>query len=119
THAKFSGFELWTECMKGNLEAWEEMQDYNMQDVDALEAIYLKMLPWMARHPNFALYVDSDEEICNCCGSTDIQETGKFVYTTLSKFELVKCGGCGTFKRRRANVLEKTKMKSLLMNANG
>ena len=36
-HAKFPGFKLWSECMKGNQEAFQEMQDYNKMDVLILE----------------------------------------------------------------------------------
>lgn len=116
-HDKFPGFELWTECLADNTEAWDEMQEYNMQDVDSLEAVYLKLRPWMPQHPNFALYTETTEEQCNCCGSTDLKETGKFYYTNLSKFELVKCVGCGTWKRRRYTQLSKEKRNTLLMNS--
>ncbi|MGL5262060.1 MAG: ribonuclease H-like domain-containing protein, partial [Bacteroides sp.] len=48
---KFPGIDLWLECLSGNLEAWDEMQDYNEQDVIALEALYLKLRAWDDRHP--------------------------------------------------------------------
>src|SRR5579885_3368369 len=28
-HAKFYGFNLWSECLKGNIKAWKEMEKYN------------------------------------------------------------------------------------------
>jgi uncharacterized protein YprB with RNaseH-like and TPR domain len=41
-HKKFPGFVLWSECMKDNLEAWKEMEEYNKMDVLSLEELYLK-----------------------------------------------------------------------------
>lgn len=32
-HAKYAGFTLWTECLRGNDDAWEEMREYNIVDV--------------------------------------------------------------------------------------
>ncbi|WP_175726996.1 ribonuclease H-like domain-containing protein [Burkholderia ambifaria] len=49
-HAKFPGFELWRECLKGNPEAWDEMRSYNTDDVLSLEELYLVMRPWMSGH---------------------------------------------------------------------
>lgn len=43
-HKKFPGFLLWKECMKDNLEAWNEMKSYNKMDVLSLEELYLKKL---------------------------------------------------------------------------
>ncbi|MEM4726497.1 MAG: ribonuclease H-like domain-containing protein, partial [Nitrososphaerales archaeon] len=34
---KFSGFEMWRECLAGNMEAWKEMELYNKHDVLSLE----------------------------------------------------------------------------------
>jgi uncharacterized protein YprB with RNaseH-like and TPR domain len=44
-HAKFPGFELWRECLAGNHEAWDEMREYNIDDVLSLEELYLVMRP--------------------------------------------------------------------------
>jgi hypothetical protein len=43
SHNKFPGFSLWDECMKGNLEAWKELELYNKQDVLATEELFLKL----------------------------------------------------------------------------
>lgn len=39
SHNNFPGFELWQECIKGNIEAWNEMEKYNRQDVLSLEEL--------------------------------------------------------------------------------
>ena len=37
SHKKFPGLSLWTECLKGNVEAWNEMKKYNIHDTLATE----------------------------------------------------------------------------------
>lgn len=40
-HDKFPGFSLWSECLKGNKEAWIQMKAYNIQDVKATEELFV------------------------------------------------------------------------------
>lgn len=46
SHKKFPGMALWTECLKGNLEAWKEMKRYNIHDVLSTEEFYTKIQDW-------------------------------------------------------------------------
>lgn len=46
SHKKFPGQSLWTECLKGNPVAWDEMKKYNIHDVLATEELYLKIKAW-------------------------------------------------------------------------
>jgi hypothetical protein len=94
-HGKFAGFKLWKECLMGNEEAWQEMEDYNIMDVVSLEELYLKLRPWFSSHPN----VNTDEEAaegCSCskCGGTELQKRG-FYYTNKGKYQRYKCTSCG------------------------
>lgn len=115
-HKKFPGFELWNECLKGNPEAWEEMRLYNIQDVDTLEQVYLKMRPWMSRHPNVGVFDEKDVPVCPNCGSTHVQRRG-YAHTSVSKFHRLRCNDCGTWSRTRFNVLEVGKRKQLIVKA--
>jgi len=36
-HHAFPGMSLWSECLKGNMKAWEEMKTYNIHDVLSTE----------------------------------------------------------------------------------
>lgn len=45
-HKKFPGHELWKECLKGNKEAWNEMEKYNKHDVLATEELYNVLKQW-------------------------------------------------------------------------
>lgn len=96
-HKKFPGFELWLECLRGNDEAWEEMRDYNIADVESLEALYLRLRPYMKNHPNVVRAVEGEETHCPKCGG-DVQYRG-YYYTRAGlcyrRFQCKKCGGWG------------------------
>ncbi len=109
-HTKFPGFEMWTECMKGNLAAWKEMEKYNKYDVLSLEELYKAMIPWDATI-NFDLYSDSDEITCKC-GGKDVKPRG-YAYTAVGKFQKWRCSDCGAETRGRTNLFSKEKKNSL------
>jgi len=109
-HAKFAGFNLWKECLNGNIEAYKEMEAYNKLDVLSLEELYLKLRPW-DKTINFNIYTDSFETVCSC-GSIDIVKNG-FTYTNLAQYQRYTCKKCGAEFRDRTNLLSKEKRKSL------
>lgn len=113
-HGKFAGNALWDSCLVGNMEAWDEMEEYNIHDVLSLEELYLVMLPWMKSHPNINLYYDDNLTRCKC-GSVDLEHKG-YWYTNLSKFDKFECNDCGSYVRGRVNVLPKEKRQSLKAN---
>ena len=105
SHRKFPGFELWKECLLGNAEAWQEMKEYNIQDVLTLEEVYFKLRPWMTRHPNVAIYNEGSKTVCDKCGSEHIQFRG-YYKTNVSKFKRFRCNDCGSWGRLRKNELD-------------
>jgi uncharacterized protein YprB with RNaseH-like and TPR domain len=108
-HAKFSGFELWSECLKGNLEAFCEMEDYNILDILSLEELYLIISPWDAKLPNFDVY---DDEPSN---NEEWVKEG-FVYSNLGKYDRYRNTVTGQQRRGSVNLLSKVKRDSLLRN---
>lgn len=110
-HEKFGGFELWSECLKGNLKAWKHMEKYNKYDVLSLEELYKKLAPWDRAAPNFNLHSNDNNIICNC-GSKDFTLEGH-AYTASGKFQRYVCKKCGTWTRSKINTLTKEKIKSL------
>lgn len=111
TVRKFDGFELWKECMAGNVEAWKEMEKYNRLDTIVLEEIYKKLIPWDNRI-NFGLYYNKPTNACSC-GSTTFVKNG-FAYTPTGRYQRYRCGSCGAEARGRSNVLIKKDRKNLL-----
>lgn len=114
-HHEFPGFELWTECLKGNPKAWAVMRKYNPKDVIATEKVYLNLRPYIVGHPNIAAY-DNDESVrCPKCGSSDLKHRGYSV-TQTGQYRRLLCGGCGGWSRSRYTINTKGKRHSLLSN---
>lgn len=109
-HKKFPGHEMWAECLKGNQEAFKEMESYNKYDVLSLEELYQKLIPWDSSI-NFNLYHDNTENVCKC-GSKKFAKNG-FYYTASGKFQRLKCSSCGAEVRERKNLFSKEKRESL------
>lgn len=109
-HKKFSGFELWKECLADNIEAWKEMEKYNKYDVLSLEELYHIISPWETT-VNFNLYHDEDNYVCNC-GSTSFTKRG-FAYTNVGKFQRYVCNHCSSWSRGAKNLFSKEKRESL------
>lgn len=108
-HKKFPGHELWSECAKGNDEAWDEMEKYNKRDVEGLEGIYTRMIPWDGSI-NFNLYSDSVDNECKCGGH---YARNGYSYTGVSKFQRFRCLKCGSECRGRDNLFTDRKKASL------
>ena len=112
-HKKFPGFELWAECLKHNLAAWNEMRSYNIVDVKATEEVYLTIRPWIQGHPNITIYDEDDAMRCPCCGSADIKQDG-YAYTQVSQYYRYVCNECSAWSRSRYTINSLSKRKALL-----
>lgn len=80
-------FDLWVGCLNKDPESWKYMVDYNIQDIDSLESVYLKLRPYDKGHPNVGLYYDDDAIRCPITGSTDVVKLESNAYTAMSGFE--------------------------------
>lgn len=109
-HEKFPGHQLWIEVRKGNLAAWREMKLYNVDDVHALEGVYLKLRPWDKMHPNMA--VEAEGHVCPVCGSDHVHPRG-YTHTNAGKYQRYVCE-CGAWSRGADNLLTKQQRKELL-----
>lgn len=111
TARKFPGLKLWTECLKGNIEAWQEMKLYNCTDVFVLEAVFHKLKSW-DRSINFNYLVDDVAHGCGKCGSLDLCRRG-FELINTGKFQKYQCKNCGSWSRDTINLFDKQKKGSL------
>lgn len=107
------GMDLWLECMKGERDALDLMEQYNKQDVLLLEQVYEHLLPWITNHPNFGLFVHSDRPICPNCGSNHMQKRGTYYTKTLS-YQRYHCQECGAWSRERNTNLNKEQRPNVL-----
>lgn len=108
-HKEFPGHELWSECLKGNPLAWEEMKAYNIDDVHGTEALYNVLSSWDSKLPNFDVYVDEVLDM------SEWVHDG-FHYTNLAKYKLYRNINTGAQRRSRVNELSKEKRGQLLAN---
>lgn len=99
------GISLWKRCMEMEDEAFDEMAEYCAGDIVTLQELYHKILPYMPTHPNHALYYEDSKRRCKMCGSENINLTGKYHHTTVSKFATWQCGDCGGISRERKSVV--------------
>lgn len=114
-HKKFPGFELWLGVLANNPEAWAEMKEYNIQDILVLEELYLKMRPYMKRHPNVGVFDDKDHAVCPKCGSDHIHYRG-FAHTSVGRYHRFQCNDCGGWGRHRETIYPKELRKNLVVN---
>jgi len=115
-HKKYPGFTLWAECMKGNQEAWAEMVEYNIGDVETLEEIYVKLRPWMDNHPNVANLVGGLDHRCPKCGGTHLTRRGSYT-TNAGVYQRYRCTTCGGWSRSRYSESPLARRKALLTHA--
>jgi len=114
---KFPGYKLWEEVLAGNQDAWKEMEQYNRQDVVALEALYLKMRPWIVGHPNVGNLTNSEpgKPTCPKCGSSNVHRRGTY-HTQTQRYQRYCCNSCGGWSRGRFTTSDKTKRHNILVN---
>ena len=108
-HQKFPGHELWSECLKGNQDAWEEMREYNIADIQSTEELYNILSSWDNKLPNFDVYVDDVLDM-------SVWKKDGFHYTNLGKYQRYRNVETGQQRRSRVNLLSKSKRESLLAN---
>jgi hypothetical protein len=92
-----TGFDLWQRVMKGDMKAWALMKRYNARDVQLLEQVYLKLRPYMKRHPNLQIY-DSRERHCPTCNEYALVKKG-FTIAISKKYQQYQCKSCGHWSR--------------------
>lgn len=109
SHKKFPGYKLWSECLKGNMEAWEEMEEYNNFDVLSNQELYEVFMPWDTKLPNFDVHSDEEYDM-------DEWEEDGFHYSNLGKYQRYRHKYTGQQRRGRTNLLSKEKRATLLAN---
>lgn len=114
-HKRFPGFELWTECLADNAEAWKEMRKYNDIDIRATEKVYLQLRPYIIGHPNVAAYDDDDTRRCPKCGSSTMQRRG-LALTQTGQYQRYQCGSCSGWSRTRYTENTRDKRRALMSN---
>jgi hypothetical protein len=95
SHSKFPGMELWKECLKGNMKAWEAMKKYNIHDVLSTEEFYEKIKAWA---PQTAPAVYTGHLECRRCGKKSLEGRG-WGSTNQFKYRKYNCKDCGAWSQ--------------------
>lgn len=94
------GFTTWSNCYKGDQDALNLMEEYNIHDVKVLEDVYLALRPYIKPHPNLGLFIGDDISVCPTCASQHLYRFGEYA-TTTNIYEAYKCTECGSVSRSR------------------
>lgn len=104
-------FELWKKSIEGDKEALSYMLKYNKQDVLILEKVYLKLRPWIYKHPN----INNINGINKCpfCGSVKATIQDKNYNLQVNSYPLYRCDDCHGFYRGTNKVEKYTNTKAI------
>ena len=106
-------WELWERCVAGDTKALKEMDAYCQHDVDLLDRVFSRMLPYVDRVARLYEAVQQEEDICLYCGSKNKRARGHY-RTQAGVFLKLECLGqlpdgstCGKYRRARASIRHK------------
>lgn len=112
-HLKFPGFALWQGVLDMNPAAFREARSYNRDDVRSTELWYLKLRPWVRKHPNLAQFYDDDLIRCPRCGAKHPKPIGQ-IHRGVSTYTEYVCRSCGGHSRSRYTENSTDKRRNLL-----
>lgn len=93
----------WGKIALGDVEEIRKCTSYNRQDVVTLEAVYLKLMPYMQNHPNYNVYADIHHDVCPNCGSNELK-IHKCRYTRVGKRVQYRCQACGAYMTSKKTI---------------
>ena len=116
-HTEFPGQALFIACDKGDKKAWKILKEYNIGDVDTLEAVYYRLRTWDSRSPNLGVFRQESRPICPKCSSGELTRSRKNAHTNTQIYPLFFCRNCKGYARGRRTISDPQKRKVLLGNA--
>lgn len=89
---------IWLDITFLKPKALKILRDYNRQDVKCLEALYLKLLPYMTTHPHVGALKNLDRfGSCPKCGGTKIKKNGVRCTASGIRKQELQCRSCGGY----------------------
>jgi len=94
---------LWVKCAQGNRDAINQMVLYNKQDVEVLEEVFVRMLPYVKSKINLNLLIDDAVFRCKSCGGSNMEHKGfELLATTIRhRYRCCDCSAWSTVKPRK------------------
>jgi uncharacterized protein YprB with RNaseH-like and TPR domain len=98
-------FNKWQLASHGDKSTISKILEYNIQDVYALEELYLNLRPVIHNHPYIARPDGTDRRLqCHVCGSSNTVSQGSY-YTKLYSVKRRRCKECGSpFEEGRSKI---------------
>ncbi len=93
-HKLKTSAQLWVDTARGDTGAMCKMVKYCKRDVQLLEDVYKKLVPYITNHPNMHLIQGYDGKGCPNCGSMDSRSNG-IRFTRMRKYRRLQCKDCG------------------------
>lgn len=93
-------FQLWRDCVAGDLSALAAMAEYNIQDVLLTEAVFNVMKPYVRNLPR--LYRGDGTRMCPFCGENALIIRG-YYDTQGSSFPRFQCKNCLRYSRNKSS----------------
>lgn len=99
---------LWNRALMGDKAALKTMVEYNKQDVQVTEDVYLKLRPFYTVHANLSTVDDKHNGACKCpkCNSENLNKRGT-AKTNAGVFQRYQCQDCHGWSRGRENLASK------------
>lgn len=88
---------LWIRALKGEIAAIDEMVKYCKVDVLRLEALYLKLRPYMKQHPHVGVLEKGEKKDCPRCGSLQVIKAKVRVSASGTRTQQYQCKSCGGY----------------------
>lgn len=111
------GQDLWNRCLSGDRDAFAQMVAYCCQDVELLEGVYTRLLPYAKNHPNVSLYGMSIKPRCTRCGHDELVPLEKSYYTHTREYSSFRCGSCKSIVRARVHAKSGEEMQNVMAQA--
>lgn len=96
------GIQLWLDCIRGDMKAWDRMKRYNRRDVEILDALLQKVQPWAKGNdiPNLATMANRPEACPKCLSEEGMIVRG-YTHTAVGRREKLQCKSCGGYVQGR------------------
>lgn len=94
---------LWLRVLKGDVDAVQEMLDYNVVDVEITEKVYMKFRPYMAQHPHLKLFTGESTDCCPACSSKRLQKRG-YSFTSVGRRQRFQCLDCAKWSTGKTSI---------------
>ncbi len=100
SHAKYGGWSLWIECLKGNIDAWNEMKRYNIEDVLSTEELYKAIRAWAPEAMPKVFPLTGTTSKCGTCGYEGPMREGRPRFTKNTSYRQDSCPKCGSWQSK-------------------